>query len=156
MATLDGDVDEYNPMPDLMDIVKAAAPELEKVVIGAFPGNQSQKGQQPPFAVLRSAGGPEPDAQDTEVERRLDLTVFAKSEAEANRISNRIHRFIRLRRHEEKQLEYEEQGARGDPGPEVKLPSLFSAGGPLDILDDDVKLPGVFRSYYLIYAENCD
>ena len=155
MATLDGAVDEYNPMPDLMDIVKAAAPELEKVVIGAFPGNQSQKGQQPPFVFLRSAGGPEPDAQDTEVERRLDVTVFAKSEAEANRISNRIHRFIRLRRHEEKQLEYEAQGA-ADPDSviEVKLPSLFSAGGPLDILDDDVKLPGVFRSYYLIYSED--
>ena len=133
-------MDEYDPMPDLMAIVDAAAPELEKIVVGAFPGNQSQVGQSPPFAFLRSVGGPEEDDQDPEAERRLDITVFAATEKEANRISSLIHRHIRRR-----SLESQDE--------EVCLPSLFSAGGPLDILERDVKLPGVFRSYYLIYDE---
>ena len=82
-----------------------------------------------------------------EAERRLDVTVFAKSEQEANRISNRIHRYIRRGR--------EEQLLDGTIT-EICLPSLFSAGGPIDILERDVKLPGVFRSYYVIYDEDED
>ena len=141
MVDFDAAVDEYDPMEDLKTIVwdgskdSGGRPALAKIVVGAFPGNEPT-----PFAFLRSVGGPEPDAQDPEAQRRIDVTVFADTEADANRISNRIHRHIR-RRHLE------------SPDAEVKLPSIFSSGGPLDILDDDVKHPGVFRSYYVIYAE---
>ena len=64
-------------------------------MIGAFDGNTPT-----PFAFLRSVGGPEPDAQVPDAERRLDITVFAATEKDANRISNRIHRYIRRGREE--------------------------------------------------------
>ena len=141
-------MDEYDPMPDLMEIVREAAPEL-KIMIGAFDGNEPT-----PFAFLRSVGGPEPDAQVPDAERRLDVTVFAATEADANRISNRIHRHIRRRSQEHREAYELYQAGGGDEPPALPLPSLFSAGGPLDVLERDVKLPGVFRSYYLIYAED--
>ena len=146
-------MDEYDPMPDLMAIVEKAAPEL-KIMIGAFDGNTPT-----PFAFLRSVGGPEEDAQVPDAERRLDITVFAATEKDANRISNRIHRYIRRGREEQLETDYAAwlTGPRNpDDEPALLLPSLFSAGGPLDILERDVKLPGVFRSYYLIYAEDED
>ena len=106
-------MDEYDPMPDLMAIVEEAMEgqpqelQLEKIVVGAFPGNQSQVAQRPPFAFLRSVGGPEEDAQVPEAERRLDITVFAATEKDANRISNRIHRWIRRGRQEDLQTRLE-------------------------------------------------
>ena len=71
--------------------------------------------------------------------------MFAATEKDANRISNQIHRYIRRGRQEPKP---------DGTVPDVMLPSLFSAGGPLDILERDLKLPAVFRSYYLIYDED--
>ncbi len=150
-------MDEYDPMPDLKEIVEEATAglpselQLQKISIGAFDGNEPT-----PFAFLRSIGGSEPDAQDPEAERRLDVTVFAATEADANRISNRIHRHIRRRSQEHREAYELYQGGHPDhpvPPDDLTLPSLFSAGGPLDILERDLKLPGVFRSYYLIYAE---
>ena len=35
----------------------------------------------------------------------------------------------------------------------ISLPSIFSSGGPLDFVDEDRRLPAVFRSYYVIYGE---
>lgn len=125
-----------DPMPIIKGIVAAAAPDLAKVTVGPPMGNEPD-----PFAIVRSVGGPEEDAQDIEQERRIDVTVFAKSIVEANRLSNDIHRSIR-RRHQEAQ-----EG-------ETQLPSIFSAGGPLDLVDPDRLLPGVFRSYYVIFAED--
>ena len=99
-----------------------------------------------PFAILRSVGGPEPDAQDCEVQRNIDLTVFAKTIVEANRISNEIHRRIRRRWLEDQNFDQLSEA-------EQDLPDLYSAGGPLDLVDPDRLLPGVFRSYYVIYDE---
>ena len=65
------------------------------------------------------------------------LTCLPKDVREANQLSNAIHAAIRRR----------------PPGGRINLPNIFSAGGPLDFVDEDRRLPAVFRSYYVIYGE---
>ena len=120
-------------LPSLRSIIMAAVPALTWVQIGALKGSEV-----PPYASIRSTGGPEEEAQVPEANRRIDVNVFANDAKDANSLSNLIHAAIRRR------------VASGD---EISLPNIFSAGGPLDFVDEDRRLPAVFRSYYVIYGE---
>ena len=122
-----------DPMLGLRAIVDAAAPDLTAITIGALSGKEVV-----PFANIRSTGGPEEEAQVPEAERRIDINVFHKSTIEANQLSNLIHAAIRR---------------RVASGGTIALPNIFSAGGPLDFVDEDRRIPAVFRSYYVIYGE---
>ena len=123
-----------DPIPTIRSVVLAAAPELTEVVIGPAIGSIA-----PPFATVRNVGGPEEEAQVPQAQRRIDVNVFAKDTKEANRIMNLIHRAIRQRRNQAGALDF---------------PNIFSAGGPLDLVDDDRRLPFVFRPYYVIFGES--
>ena len=120
-------------MQNFRAIVNAAAPDLTAISIGAVSGKERA-----PFASIRSTGGPEEEAQVPEANRRIDVNVFADDPKEAGRLSDQIHDAIRQHR---------------NGSGTIFLPSLFSVGGPLDFQDEDRRLPGVFRGYYVIYGE---
>ena len=121
-------------MPGLRNVVMAAVPSLTAVSIGPASGKEVA-----PYAVIRATGGPEEEAQVPEANRRIDVNVFATSTSEANRLSNLIHAAIRR---------------RVASGGTIAWPNIFSAGGPVDFVDEDRWLPAVFRSYYVIYGED--
>ena len=102
------------------------------VFIGPASGKLS-----PPYVSIRSTGGPEEEAQVPEAERRVDINVYAKSVKEANELSNAIHDHLRRR----------------PASATISYRSVFSAGGPLDFVEQERRLPAVFRSYYVIYGE---
>ena len=113
-----------------MAIVRAAAPTLT-VVIGPAHGDET-----PPFAVIRHTGGPEAPAQVPESRQRIDVNVYSESVLEANKIQRDIFKYIQTR-----------TGTRD-------FPSLFAELEPIDLLDDDRRLPYVFRSYYVRYGND--
>ena len=120
-----------DPMVTMVAIVRAAAPQLTKVVVGPARG-----GETPPFAVIRHTGGPEAPAQVPESRQRIDINVYSESVLEANDIQRAIFKHIQSR-----------TGTRD-------FPSLFSELEPIDLLDDDRRLPYVFRSYYVKYGND--
>ena len=121
-------------MQNFRAIVNVAAPDLTAISIGAVSGKELI-----PYASIRSTGGPEAEAQVPEANRRIDVNVFAKDTKEAYRLSDLIHDAIRQHR---------------NGSGTIQLPSIFSAGGPLDFQDEDRRLPAVFRGYYVIYGES--
>ena len=74
--------------------------------------------------------GPEAEAQVPEANRRIDVNVFAEDTKDAYRLSDLIHDAIRQHR---------------NGSGTIQLPSIFSSGGPLDFVDEDRRLPAVFR-----------
>ena len=129
----------YDPMPRLAEMVEGMAPALRKVTVGPPRGNEPT-----PFAIIRTVGSAAEDPQYLEAERTVSIVVFADSIKQANEVSNALHWQIR-RRHLDNP-----QALDG----EHTLPGLFSAGGHVDLVDPDRKLPGVARTYDLIFCED--
>ena len=118
-----------DPMEEMIAIVNAVSPGT-RVVVGPAHGDET-----PPFIVIRHTGGPEAPAQVPESRQRIDINVY-HTVIDANRIQRAIFQHIQSR-----------TGTRD-------FPSIFSELEPIDLLDDDRRLPYVFRSYYVRYGND--
>ena len=124
----------YDPMPAILDAVRTAATlDIEHVILGPAPGDLT-----PPYVVIRSVGGPPREAQVPHQRRRVDILAFDRRASLANALSNKIHAALFDR----------------TPGTGVvSLPAIFDESGPIDLTDDDRRIPFVQRSYFVLYGE---
>ena len=142
-----------NPLATFRELVAAAAPELQDVVVGDAPDNMAE-----PWAQIRGAGGPQGDKQCPEDYQRVDVNVYDKTHMRADLIAQKIFRalrdlpmfFKRVPLVNPFLLTFDEVDYETD------VISVDAEGGPFQLVDTDRRVPFVFRSYVLFYGEDCN
>ena len=110
----------------------------------------------PPFAQIRSRGGPRAANWQPEAMRRVDLFCYGKDYNEADTLATAIDTFLR----ELYNFEYHylpdrspHAPSRNDVETTTRIQFVNTESDGIDGIDDDTNLPFMFRSYIIAYQE---
>ena len=97
----------------------------------------------PPFAQIRSRGGPRPANWQPEAMRRIDLFCYGKTYLEADALATTIDEYLR------RLYNYDYPGTTSI----TRIQFVNTESDGIDGIDDDTNLPFLFRSYIIAYCE---